>query len=104
MRLEQVKFREQFEPKTVYLRRNDSGHCQRVRDCRGKTLRSWVSYAFWQVYLYQFSEYTEITEHDYNEWTWARKHQYRIGELVSCCKDPAIVRAVAQLVNFTEVP
>ena len=102
MMLDKVKFRERFDPKTVYLRHKDSGYCSRVPDCCGKTARSWVGSEYSRAYLYQFSEYTEITEHDYNEVTWARKHRYRIGQLVGCSNDPAVVRAVAKLVNFGE--
>jgi hypothetical protein len=101
--MEQVKFRERFEPRTIYLRSNNTQHCMSVSECCGKTVRSWVSGHSWDTHLWQFKEYTEISEHDYNEWLWVRKHQYRIGCCVQGCKDPAVVRAVAKLVNYVEV-
>ena len=102
MRMESVKFCERFEPKVIYLRNNESGYCCYIPDCCGKTARSWVS-GKWKAELHQFREYTEISEHDYNEWAWALQHRYRIGQLVACSKDPAVVRAVAKLVGFVEV-
>jgi hypothetical protein len=102
VRLDQVKFRERFDAQTIYLRHNDRQDCSKIGNVCGKTAKSWVSGEYGRAYLYQFREYTEITEHDFNEWIWAKKHQYRIGQLVDCCKDPAVIRAVAKLVNFTE--
>ncbi len=103
MNIDQVKFRERFEPpKPIYLQNNGSGHCCEVSDCCGKTARSWVVDGYGRVHLFQFCEYTEISEHDYNEWIWLRTNQYRIGQLVQHSKDPAVVRAVAKLVGYEE--
>jgi hypothetical protein len=102
MNIDQVKFRERFQSKTIYLRNNDSGRCREVSNCCGKTARSWVVGDYGRAHLFQFCEYTEISKHDYDEWDWARTHQRTIGQLVQCSKDPAVVRAVAKLVGYEE--
>jgi len=66
--MEQVKFKERFEPRTIYLKRNENGYCSKLINYCGKTTRSWVCGPPWFCAFWSFSYYTEITEAEFTEW------------------------------------
>jgi len=100
--MEQVKFKERFEPRTIYLKRNENGYCSKLINYCGKTTRSWVCGPPWFCAFWSFSYYTEITAAEFTEWEWYIKNVYHVSRSVEHCKDPAIIRQIAKLVNYQE--
>lgn len=104
MNIEKVKFAERFDlPRKIYLRNNDSRYCD-AHECMGKTKKSWVVSARWRIDLYQFREYTEITEREYKLYCWSSEHGYKISRHLEGIRNADWLLAVAKLIGYPHLP